>query len=100
MIERGQSILPSVKVGDNVLMDVAFFDRGRSDPSGWAQGRGNAAASAVQIASPKVVHARSKVWCVILPAILGVIMRTRTLLWVLFSTRNQRWGVNFLYILR
>ena len=32
MIERGEGTLPPVKVGDNFLMSIHTFDRGRSGP--------------------------------------------------------------------
>jgi hypothetical protein len=33
MIRRGEGILPTVKVGDNVLLKIPEFDRGRADPA-------------------------------------------------------------------
>lgn len=33
MIRRGEGILPSLKVGDNALLKIPEFDRGRADPA-------------------------------------------------------------------
>jgi len=32
MVQQGEGILPPVKMGDDVLLDIPIFDRGRGDP--------------------------------------------------------------------